>query len=189
MDTRTGTSSISITQNSWNSSASVTIWCRVKWTPIDLNNKFRSLREAQKKFACGGNFCPWHVTRNTRDFKPLPAGDCISQIARDHFVDAIWNRAKNDLLVWDMQVDSRGLQCHNALQPNSEPNPTPSKTRSTTIENDHPKTVRVCDRNRLPWILEHRHTAQFFFFLMIQSLVEQSNVIVRVADHCQYWRR
>ena len=48
------------------------------------------------------------------------------------------------------------------------------------------KILRVSDRNRLPWILEHRHTRIFFFNeLRLQSLVEQSNVIVHVTDYCQ----
>ena len=51
------------------------------------------------------------------------------------------------------------------------------------------KILRVCDRNRLPWILEHRHTAQFFDDPRLQSLVELSSVIVHVPDHCQYGRR
>ena len=51
------------------------------------------------------------------------------------------------------------------------------------------KILRICDRNRLPWISEHRHTAQFFDDPRLQSLVEQSNVMVLVADHCQYGRR
>ena len=38
-------------------------------------------------------------------------------------------------------------------------------------------------------ILVHRHTAQFLNDPRLQSLVEQSDVIPHVADHCQYGRR
>ena len=51
------------------------------------------------------------------------------------------------------------------------------------------KLLRVCDRNMLPWILEHRHTAQFLNCSRLRNLVEQSHVITHVADHCQYGRR
>ena len=68
---------------------------------IDLNTKFRSLQEIRNAEG-GGNICPWHATRNTRDFKPLPVDTsprliAFLRIACDDFVDAIWNRAKNDL--------------------------------------------------------------------------------------------
>ena len=51
------------------------------------------------------------------------------------------------------------------------------------------KILCVCGKNRLPWILEHRYTAKFFDDPCLQSLVEQSNVIVHVTDYCQHGRR
>ena len=141
-DTPTGPFSNSSTQPFWNSSASVgnawswTTWCRITWDtqgcPSNWTKKCRSLRK-HRNTEGGGNICPWHATRNTRDFKPLPADTpprllAMLIVARDHFVDVIWNRTETDLwppfgwgastrsscflmeMVWDVHVDSWVLQ-------------------------------------------------------------------------------